>query len=129
MEAVAETGRLFVRNLPFTATEEEVAAHFAKHGALTAVHVIVDRTTRASKGLAYITYALPENATTAMREMDGSIFQGRLIHLLPAKRPPSMDATMGGIGRDGIAGADGAGSRGGRRRREKPGSKKTARRG
>ena len=38
-----------------------------------------------TKGLAYVTYALPANAITAMDEMDGTIFQGRLIHLMPAK--------------------------------------------
>ena len=106
MEAVADTGRVFVRNLPFTATEEEVAAHFARHGALTAVHIIVDRATRRSKGLAYITYALPENGMKAMEDLDGTIFQGRLIHCLPAKRPPAADATLGGVGR---AGMDGTG--------------------
>ena len=96
MEAVAETGRLFIRNLPFTATEEEVAAHFAPYGNLTGVFILADKATKRSKGLAYITYALPENASKAMEELDGSIFQGRLIHLLPAKRPPRAEDTLGG---------------------------------
>ena len=108
MEAIAETGRVFARNLPFTATEEEVAAHFSRFGALTAVHVIVDKTTRRSKGLAYVTYALPENGLAAMEALDGSIFQGRLIHLIPAKRPPNAADTLGGVGR--VEGADGAGA-------------------
>ena len=99
MEAIAETGRVFARNLPFTATEEEVAAHFSRFGALTAVHVLVDKTTRRSKGLAYVTYALPENGVAAMEALDGTIFQGRLIHLLPAKRPPNAADTLGGVGR------------------------------
>ena len=96
MEAVAETGRLFIRNLPFTATEEEVAAHFAPYGNLTGVFILADKATKRSKGLAYITYALPENASKAMEELDGSIFQGRLIHLLPAKRPPRAEDILGG---------------------------------
>ena len=116
MEAVADTGRVFVRNLPFTATEEEVAAHFARHGALTAVHIIVDRATRRSKGLAYITYALPENGMKAMEDLDGTIFQGRLIQCLPAKRPPAADATLGGVGRAGMEGTgDGDGDGDGKR--------------
>jgi len=106
MEAVADTGRVFVRNLPFTATEEEVAERFAEFGALTAVHVIVDRATRRSKGLAYVTYALPEHGVRAMEEADGTIFQGRLMHVLPAKRPPAADAVMGGVGRVGNAGEE-----------------------
>jgi len=107
MEAIAETGRVFARNLPFTATEEEVAAYFSRFGPLTAVHVIVDKTTRRSKGLAYVTYALPENGVAAMEALDGTIFQGRLIHLIPAKRPPVAADTLGGVGR--LEGADGAG--------------------
>ena len=107
MEAIAETGRVFARNLPFTATEEEVAAYFSRFGPLTAVHVIVDKTTRRSKGLAYVTYALPENGVAAMEALDGSIFQGRLIHLIPAKRPPVAADTLGGVGR--LEAADGAG--------------------
>ena len=107
MEAIAETGRVFARNLPFTATEEEVAEFFRKFGALTAVHVLVDKTTRRSKGLAYVTYALPENGVAAMEALDGSIFQGRLIHLIPAKRPPNAMDTLGGVGRvDGVGGVD-----------------------
>ena len=39
---------------------------------------------------------MPENASKAMEELDGSIFQGRLIHLLPAKRPPRAEDTLGG---------------------------------
>jgi len=109
MEAVAETGRLFVRNLPFTATEEEVAAHFAPYGNLAGVFILADKATKRSKGLAYITYALPENASKAMEELDGSIFQGRLIHLLPARRPPSADAigANGGENFNGEGGVDG----------------------
>ena len=107
MEAIAETGRVFARNLPFTATEEEVAAYFSRFGPLTAVHVIVDKTTRRSKGLAYVTYALPENGVAAMEALDGTIFQGRLIHLIPAKRPPVAADTLGGVGR--LEAADGAG--------------------
>ncbi len=101
MEALSETGRIFVRNLPYTATEEEVAALFEKFGKLTAVHILVDRGTKRSKGLAYVTFALPEDGMKAMEAIDGSIFQGRLIHLLPAKRAPQLDSTMGGVGRTG----------------------------
>ena len=108
MEAVAETGRLFVRNLPFTATEEEVAAHFAPYGNLAGVFILADKATKRSKGLAYITYALPENASRAMEELDGSIFQGRLIHLLPARRPPSGDAVGANLNGENFNGEDGA---------------------
>ena len=101
MEALSETGRIFVRNLPYTATEEEVAELFEQFGKLTAVHILVDRSTKRSKGLAYVTFVIPEDGVKAMEAVDGSIFQGRLIHLLPAKRAPQLDSTMGGVGRTG----------------------------
>ena len=100
MEALSETGRIFVRNLPYTATEEEIAELFQKFGKLSAVHILVDKSTRRSKGLAYVTYVLPEDGVKAMEACDGSIFQGRLLHLLPAKRAPQLSTTMGGVGRD-----------------------------
>ena len=70
------------------------------------MHVIVDKTTRRSKGLAYVTYALPENGVAAMEALDGTIFQGRLIHSA-APRPRAAADTLGGVGR--LEAADGAG--------------------
>ena len=40
---IQETGRLFVRNLPYTATEEDLSALFEPHGELAEVHVVQDR--------------------------------------------------------------------------------------
>ena len=80
---VGETGRLFVRNLPFVATEEELEAYFEKWGQLVEVHIIRDRETKSSRGLAYVQFVLPQHAVKAMAEADGKIFQGRLLHVLP----------------------------------------------
>ena len=52
---VGETARLFVRNLPYVATEEEVEAHFEQWGPLREVHIQRDRGTKQSKGIAYVT--------------------------------------------------------------------------
>ncbi|CAK7335869.1 unnamed protein product [Dovyalis caffra] len=81
-----ETGRLFVRNLPYTATEDELEEHFIKFGNISQVHLVVDKDTKRSKGLAYIHYTLPESAARALEELDNSIFQGRLLHVMPAKQ-------------------------------------------
>ncbi|KAI6679843.1 hypothetical protein NL676_033724 [Syzygium grande] len=83
-EGIMETGRLFVRNLPYTTSEEELEELFSKFGKLAEVHVVVDKITRRSKGIAYIQYALPESALRALEELDYSDFQGRLLHILPA---------------------------------------------
>ncbi|BFG28347.1 hypothetical protein CerSpe_146210 [Prunus speciosa] len=83
-EEVLESGRLFVRNLPFTATEDELEEVFSKFGDAQ-VHLVIDKETNRSKGFAYVLYTLPESAERALEELDGSIFQGRLLHVMPAK--------------------------------------------
>ncbi|TWW60369.1 RNA-binding protein 19 [Takifugu flavidus] len=83
-EDVAESGRLFVRNLPYTCTEEELKELFAKHGPLSELHFPIDSLTKKTKGFAFITYMIPENAVAALAQLDGHVFQGRMLHLLPS---------------------------------------------
>ncbi|KAL2474679.1 nucleotide binding [Abeliophyllum distichum] len=90
-EGILETGRLFIRNLPYTATEEELEEHFSKFGDVSEVHIVVDKDTKRSKGIAYVLYALPESAARALEELDHSIFQGRLLHIMPAKEKNPSD--------------------------------------
>ncbi|KAI4372643.1 hypothetical protein MLD38_010847 [Melastoma candidum] len=78
------SGRLFVRNLPYSATEEELEELFSQYGKVVEVHIVVDKETRRSKGIAYIQYAFPESASRSIAEVDNTIFQGRLLHVLPA---------------------------------------------
>lgn len=80
-----ETGRLFIRNLPYTATEDELEVLFSKFGNVSEVHLVLDKDTKRSKGIAYVLYSLPESAARALEELDKSIFQGRLLHVMPAK--------------------------------------------
>lgn len=42
-DIIRETARLFLRNLPYTATESDLAAAFGEHGELSEVHVVLDR--------------------------------------------------------------------------------------
>ncbi|XP_065594818.1 probable RNA-binding protein 19 isoform X2 [Cyrtonyx montezumae] len=83
-EDLSESGRLFVRNLPFTSTEEDLVKIFSKYGPLSEIHFPIDRFTKKPKGFAFITYMIPEHAVKAYAEMDGQVFQGRMIHLLPS---------------------------------------------
>ncbi|CAA0824296.1 Unknown protein [Striga hermonthica] len=94
-DVVLESGRLFVRNLPYSATEEDLEDHFSKYGTISQVHIVIDKETRRSKGIAYVLFAVPECAARALEEMDSSIFQGRLLHVMPAKQKklPDMPET------------------------------------
>ncbi|GAA5840354.1 hypothetical protein JCM11251_006703 [Rhodosporidiobolus azoricus] len=83
-DAILATGRLFVRNLPFATTREELDELFSRFGPLEQVHLPLDRSTQAPKGLAYITFRQASDAVSAQAALDGTSFQGRLLHLLPA---------------------------------------------
>lgn len=87
-ESALETGRLFVRNLPFTTSEEDLVELFSQYGEISEVHLVLDKLTKSSKGYAYVLYMLPESAARALEELDKSIFQGRLLHVMPSKQPP-----------------------------------------
>ncbi|XP_026425511.1 uncharacterized protein LOC113321808 isoform X2 [Papaver somniferum] len=92
---ILETRRLFVRNLPYTASEEDLAEIFGKIGDISEVHLVVDRDTNRSKGVAYVLFKLPEFAVRAFEELNNSLFQGRLLHILPAKqRSVATDASL-----------------------------------
>ena len=53
-ESDNEDGRLFVRNLPFSATEEDLSEYFSPFGVLNDVHIVRDRITRKSVGFGYV---------------------------------------------------------------------------
>lgn len=84
--------RLFVRNLPFMTTEEDLFEKFSDFGHVTSVHIPVDDTKR-NKGYAFINFEHKDDAKQAMDTMDGEDFQGRLIHILPSR--PAADQTNG----------------------------------
>jgi len=46
---------------------------------------VLDKITRKVKGFAFVTYVMPENAVKAYTQLDGTTFQGRLLHLIPGK--------------------------------------------
>ncbi|KAL7538889.1 hypothetical protein ACHAWF_006239 [Thalassiosira exigua] len=89
--------RLFVRNLPFAAAEEDLAELFSRFGDVASVHIPVDDAKR-NKGYAFVAFERQKDARAAMEAMDGEDFQGRLIHILPAR--PSVDQTRGEDGRN-----------------------------
>ncbi|KAI5785951.1 hypothetical protein EDC01DRAFT_631859 [Geopyxis carbonaria] len=77
------TGRLFVRNLSYSVTEDDLRAHFGAFGKLEEVHLPIDKKS----------HSKPENAARALKERDRHDFQGRLLHIIPAapKRESKLD--------------------------------------
>uniref|UniRef100_A0A0C9RLJ9 Rbm19 protein n=2 Tax=Fopius arisanus TaxID=64838 RepID=A0A0C9RLJ9_9HYME len=89
-ESIAESGRMFVRNLSYSTTEDDVRGIFEKYGQITEVNLPVDKVTRKLKGFGTVTFMMPEHAAKAYSELDGSILNGRMLHLLPGKSKPSL---------------------------------------
>ena len=87
MTRIRQTGRLFLRNLPFVATDDEVQALCEAFGAVSDALVVRDKVSGKSKGFALVSFVSPVDAVAAYEALDASIFQGRLIHVLPGNRP------------------------------------------
>ncbi|KAH8813228.1 hypothetical protein F5884DRAFT_699126 [Xylogone sp. PMI_703] len=83
IEKIRSNGRLFVRNLPYSATEDDLREHFKPFGSLEEVHLPVDASGK-SKGFLLVQYIDPDAAVEAFHNLDGEPFQGRLLHILPA---------------------------------------------
>ncbi|KAE8634175.1 hypothetical protein XENTR_v10002218 [Xenopus tropicalis] len=83
-EDVSESGRLFVRNLPYTCNEDDLEKLFSKYGPISEIHFPIDSLTKKPKGFAFVTFLITEHAVKAYAEVDGQIFQGRMLHVLPS---------------------------------------------
>ncbi|KAL3635204.1 hypothetical protein CASFOL_019751 [Castilleja foliolosa] len=89
---VLEPGRLYIRNIPYSATEEELEEHFSKYGTVSQVHIVIDKETRSVMGYGFVLFAVPESAARALEDTEGSSFQGRVLHVEPAKQRYQSDA-------------------------------------
>lgn len=70
--------KLYVGNLPFSATQSDVEAAFSAYGELDEVRVITDRDTGRSRGFAFVTFANEQDAQSAL-EMNGQSLDGRSL--------------------------------------------------
>uniref|UniRef100_A0A7S1HT60 RRM domain-containing protein n=1 Tax=Eutreptiella gymnastica TaxID=73025 RepID=A0A7S1HT60_9EUGL len=82
-------GRLYITNLPYSTSEEDLEAVLTTHGALQSVHIPLTKETRQSKGVAFVQFAAPTAAVAAREALHESIFQGRLINVTSAKAQPA----------------------------------------
>ncbi|KAI1492802.1 hypothetical protein F5X96DRAFT_677544 [Biscogniauxia mediterranea] len=91
-DEIRRTARLFVRNLPYSATEDDLRSHFAQFGDLEEVHVPTDAAKK-NRGICFVWYTQPDDAVSAFLQSDRSSFQGRILHVLPAsaKRDHELD--------------------------------------
>ncbi len=77
--------KLYVGNLPFSVTEDELREIFERHGKVQSVNVIMDRETGRPRGFGFIEMADSSAASDAMRALDGSDLGGRSIKVNEAQ--------------------------------------------
>jgi RNA recognition motif-containing protein len=95
--------KLYVGNLPFSATEETLLETFSKCGTVDSAKLITDRDTGRSKGFAFVEMSNDDEAQDAISQFDGQDLDGRPLRVNEAK---PMEPRTGGGG--------GGGNRGGR---------------
>lgn len=69
--------RLFVGNLPYSATEDELKSVFAAKWGVVDVRIVTDRETGRSRGFGFVELDSPDSAAAAIAEMDGNDLGGR----------------------------------------------------
>jgi RNA recognition motif-containing protein len=104
---------IYVGNLPYTATEEDVTGLFAAHGPVERVKIITDRETGRSKGFAFVTLGDQSQLNAAIEALNGYDYQGRALRV-NASEP--KESKPGGYGGERRGGGGGGGGYGGERR-------------
>ena len=87
--------KLYVGNLPFTATDEAVNALFAQHGTVEKVSLINDRDTGRPRGFGFVEMSNAD-ASRAMQALNGTDFEGRSLKVSEAQE---RERSGGGGGR------------------------------
>lgn len=100
--------KIYVGNLPFSATEGDLRELFERYGSLDSVNVIMDRETGRARGFAFVEMSDANAAAEAIRALDGSDMGGRSLRVNEAE-----DKRGGGGGGGGGRGRPGGGGGGG----------------
>lgn len=104
---------LYVGNLPYTTTDEDLREAFSAFGTVSSASVIMDRETGRSRGFGFVEMPEDEEARAALQGLAGQDFQGRPLTVNEA-RPRAERGGGGGGGRGGYGGGGGGGRGGGR---------------
>ena len=110
--------KLFVGNLSYNVTENDLQEMFGQHGTVIEANLMLDRMTGRSRGFAFVTMASKEEAEAAIQALNGAAVEGRNLTVNEARpredRPP-REGGGGGGGGGGYRGGGGGGGGGGGR--------------
>jgi RNA recognition motif-containing protein len=109
--------KLFVGNLDFKVTENDLQDAFAVYGTVVEANLVTDRATGRPRGFAFVTMSSPEEAQKAIDGLNGKDMGGRAVNVSIARpREERSGGGGGGGGRRGYGGGGGRGGYGGGRR-------------
>jgi RNA recognition motif-containing protein len=99
---------IYVGNLPYSATEEEIRALFEPHGTVTRANIVMDRDTGRPRGFGFVEMANDTEGHAAIEAINGTQMGGRSLTVNEARPRESRGGGGGGYG-----GGGGGGNRGG----------------
>jgi RNA recognition motif-containing protein len=100
------SNKLFVGNLSFETSENDLKDTFAAHGTVTEINLMMDRMTNRPRGFGFVTMSRTEEAQKAMQALNGKVMGGRALTVNVAK-PREERAPGGGGGRREYGGGGG----------------------
>jgi RNA recognition motif-containing protein len=90
---------IYVANIPWKATEDQLKAHFAAFGEVTSAKIIMDKVTQRSRGFGFVEMADDGSARQAIASLNGADFQGKNLvvnEARPREDRPSFRGNGGG---------------------------------
>ncbi len=109
---------IFVGNLSYQTTQEDLYAAFAAYGAVERVNIITDRDSGQPRGFAFVEMTESRDAQTAISQLNGAELNGRALNVNEARPKPTGGGGGFGGNRGGGGGFGGRGKSGGGGRRE-----------
>lgn len=88
--------KLYVGNLPFDVTEDDLRTMLSQHGPVSEVAVVMDKLTGRARGFAFATMGTPEAANAAILALNGKDWKGRALTVNEAR--PREERSGGGGG-------------------------------
>lgn len=105
---------IFVGNLSFKTTQEDLMAAFSQYGNVERVNIVTDRDSGQPRGFAFVEMTERRDAETAISQLNGADLNGRTINVNEARPKPQGGAGGGGgFGNRGGRGGGGGGRSGG----------------
>ena len=98
------SNKLFVGNLSFNTTENDLQEAFGAHGTVVEANLMMDRMTGRSRGFAFVTMSTPDEAQKAIEAMHGAQLDNRALTVNVARPKEERPRTGGGGGGSGDRG-------------------------